>query len=91
MGIADKIRDRQLQSGGKPVDVGEADVPLAPFHAPDVRAVKTGTVGQRLLGEAELLAAVSDGFAKGGKLRGAHVRILGRMMTMRRQSWSSIF
>ncbi len=91
MRIADKIRDRQLQRGGKPVDVGEADVALASFHAADVRPVKTGTIGQRLLRKAQLLAPVSDGFAKGGKLRRSHAGILGRMMTIRRQSWSSIF
>jgi hypothetical protein len=91
MGIADKIRGRHLQSGGKPVDVGEADVTLASFHAADVCPVKTGTVGQRFLRDAQLLAAVPDGFAKGGKLRGSHASILGWMMTIRRQSRSSIF
>lgn len=91
MGIADKIRDRHLQSGGKSVDVGEADVPLASFHAADVRPVKTGTIGQRLLRETQLLAAVPDGFAKDEKLRRSHAGILGWVMTIRRQSWSSIF
>lgn len=91
MRIADKIRDRHLQSGGKPVDIGEADVALASFHAADVRPVEAGTTGQRLLRETQLLAAVSDGSAEGGKLRGSHAGILGRVMTIRRQSWSSIF
>lgn len=91
MRIADKIRDRHIQSGRKPVDVGETDVSLAPFHAADIGTVKTGTVGERFLREAQLLAAVPDGFAKGGKLRGSHAGILGWMMTIRRQSWSSIF
>lgn len=86
----DQFRSRRLKGAGQLVNVREAHVPLAPFNAANVGAVKTCSVSEILLRQTKLLATSANCLAEGDEFRLSHAPYPRRMMTMRRQSWSSI-
>ena len=84
-----EVRRRQAQGMGNTDNVEQADVPLAPLDAADIRTMKARDIGQGLLRQAGPLSLGPDASSESPKDRVFHGNTFGEMMPIRRQTISS--
>jgi hypothetical protein len=62
--VAEQLRQRQSQRTGNLFDVDQRHIPFPAFNPADVRAVQFAQIGERFLGNSQLVPLLPDGFTE---------------------------